>query len=336
MKRLSLALVLVALQGNAQYNSKERDSRSLLRFEVSPIAETDPVISAEDAADDTCIYVPSADAEPIWIIGTDKKRGLEVYNLRGSRVFTYDFGRINNVDLVELGVPLVVGSNRTYNSIDVYRLFSDGSIKLLHRSSTGLKDVYGITVTKNRQGASVYISDKKGRVHEYQMNLNNLEVTLVLKRKFRFKSTVEGLDVDPYYGCLYVAEEDKGLWSLDLEADQPMRSKELVLKSDKDTLIPDFEGVALAEESNGKGYIFISIQGANAYAILERQTYQFKGLFSISASPSHGSVEETDGIEVSTHPRARLFIAQDGHNQPYNQNFKILSLDQIFFNISQQ
>lgn len=336
MKRLSLALVLVALQGNAQYNSKERDSRSLFRFEVSPIAETDPVISYEDAADDTCIYVPSAEAEPIWIIGTDKKRGLEVYDLRGRRAFAYDFGRINNVDLVEIGAPLVVGSNRIHNSIDVYRLFTDGSLKLLHRSSTGLKDVYGITVTKNREGASVYISDKKGRILEYQMNLNNLEVTLVLKRKFRFKSTVEGLDVDPYYGRLYVAEEDKGLWALDLNVDEPIRTKKLVLKTDRDTLIPDFEGVALADENNGNGYIFISIQGANAFAILERQTYQFKGLFSIKASPNHGAVEETDGIELSTHPRARLFIAQDGHNQPYNQNFKILSLDQILFNIRQQ
>ena len=339
MKRLSLALAFVAFQGYAQDYSKERDSRSLLRFEASPIAETEPVISAEDAADDTCIYVPLADDEPIWIVGTDKKRGLEVYDLRGRRAFAYDFGRINNVDVVELDLPLIVGSNRTHNSIDVYRLFADGSLRLLQRTATRLKDVYGITAEKHKEGAIVFVSDKKGRVHEFMLKLEkSTEIDLTLVRQFKFRSTVEGLDVDSYYNRLYVAEEDKGLWILDLEAERPMRTRKMALKTDKTTFIPDFEGVALAEEKDGKGHVFISIQGANEYAILDRETLNILGIFSIldSQNQRKSSVEETDGIEVSTHPRARLFIAQDGHNQPYNQNFKILSLDQILFNINQQ
>jgi len=60
MRLITLALTLCAVQGQAQFEGKERDSRSLPYFEISPIAETTPVASIDDAADDVCIYVPES------------------------------------------------------------------------------------------------------------------------------------------------------------------------------------------------------------------------------------------------------------------------------------
>jgi 3-phytase len=329
MRLLTLACTLLAVQGQAQLNGKERESRSLSYFEISPIAETTPVASPEDAADDICIYVPQAASEPVLIIGTDKKNGLNVYTLDGSLLRSYKVGRVNNVDLIMGDYPIVVTSNRSFNSIDFYRLYADGSLNLLHRELTGLKDVYGITADSGVEYSTVFISDKKGNVLEYKVKIQGEEIISVLTTRVRFSSVVEGLEVDSYYKRLYAAQEDKGLWVLDLN-DPKRKARRLVFKTDKKEFKADFEGVALAETSASTGMIFISIQGSNAYAILDREDLSYEGYFRIIANRMGvDGAEETDGIDVSTHPRARIFIAQDGFNDMQNQNFKIVSFDQL-------
>lgn len=329
MRLITLALTLCAVQGQAQFEGKERDSRSFPYFEISPIAETTPVASPNDAADDVCIYVPQAASEQVLIVGTDKKNGLDVYSLDGSLVRSYDVGRVNNVDLIKADFPIIVASNRSFNSLDFYRLYADGSISLLHRQPTGFKDVYGVTAYSEAETHTVFISDKKGEVLEYVMNITGELLTIEPPKLIRFSSVVEGLDVDVHYNRLYAAQEDKGLWVVDLN-DPSRKSRSLVFRTDKKSFKADFEGVALAETSEGQGYIFISIQGANSYAILNRNDLAPMGNFRIVANRSGvDGAEETDGIDLSTHPRARVFIAQDGFNGEQNQNFKILSFDQL-------
>ena len=329
MRTVTLALIFCVAHGQAQINDKERDSRSLSYFEISPIAETTPVASPDDAADDVCIYVPQAASEPVLIVGTDKKNGLDVYSLDGSLLRSYDVGRVNNVDLIKADFPIIAASNRSFNSLDFYRLYADGSISLLHRESTGLKDVYGVTAYSDAKAHTVFISDKKGKVLEYVLNISGELLTIEPPKLIRFSSVVEGLDVDEHYNRLYVAQEDKGLWVVDLN-DPSRKSRSLVFRTDKKTFKADFEGVALAETSEGEGYIFVSVQGFNSYAILDRKDLTPMGSFRIVANRSEvDGAEETDGIDLSTHPRARVFIAQDGFNGEQNQNFKILSFDQM-------
>ncbi len=50
----------------------------------------------DDAA---VIFIHSGDASKNAIIGTDKQRGLIVYDVQGRAVHRYPFGRINNVGL---------------------------------------------------------------------------------------------------------------------------------------------------------------------------------------------------------------------------------------------
>lgn len=329
MRLLFLALTLCVVQGQAQLNDKERESRSLSYFEISPIAETTPVASPDDAADDVCIYVPHAASEPVLIVGTDKKNGLDVYSLDGSLLRSYDVGRVNNVDLIKADFPVIAASNRSFNSLDFYRLYADGSINLLHRQPTGLKDVYGVTAYSDAETHTVFISDKKGKVLEYVVNISGELLTIEPPKLIRFSSVVEGLDVDEHYNRLYAAQEDKGLWVIDLD-DPTRKSRSLVFKTDKSTFKADFEGVALAETSEGEGYIFISVQGSNSYAVLDRKNLGLRGSFRIVANRSGvDGAEETDGIDLSTHPRALVFIAQDGFNGEQNQNFKMVSFDQL-------
>lgn len=329
MRLITLALTLCAVQGQAQFEGKERDSRSFPYFEISPIAETTPVASPDDAADDSCIYVPQAASEPVLIVGTDKKNGLDVYSLDGSLLRSYDVGRVNNVDLIKADFPIIAASNRSFNSLDFYRLYADGSVSLLHRQPTGLKDVYGVTAYSEAESHTVFISDKKGKVLEYALNISGELLTIEPPKLIRFSSVVEGLDVDVHYNRLYAAQEDKGLWVVDLN-DPSRKSRSLVFKTDNKTFKADFEGVALAETSESEGYVIVSVQGANTFAVIDRKDLKFLTSFSIVANRSGvDGAEETDGIELSTHPRARVFIAQDGFNGEQNQNFKIVSFDQL-------
>lgn len=334
-KKLTAALLAsCSLVLFSQQSSESSDS--LLRFEVVASLETTPVLSAEDAADDVCVWVPDTDAEPIFIIGTDKKRGLETYNECGERIFDAPFGRINNVDLwrSEIG-PIIVGTNRTTNTLDFYSLdIVDGSLELLNRYATGLSDVYGITVRESPELTEVFLSDKRGTVQRYKVALVDRFVSARLIETYKFSSIVEGLEVDPFYQRLYVAQEDKGLWYIDLNNQGAKKVR--FASVDKQLLLPDLEGLALLDLGLGEGYLAVSVQGANAYALFDRKTLSLHALFEIVNNEDVvGAVEETDGIEIINHPRFSFFIAQDGHNQLNNQNYKLVRLGNIFDQLPQ-
>ena len=53
---------------------------------VAAVAETDPVDTAADAADDPAIWRNRRDPAASLVIGTDKKAGIHVYDLSGKRL----------------------------------------------------------------------------------------------------------------------------------------------------------------------------------------------------------------------------------------------------------
>ncbi len=311
-----------------QSTSGELKTNSPLRFEVKAALETTPVLSLDDAADDVCVWIPDNSSDPIFIVGTDKKRGLETYDDNGLRVFDQAFGRINNIDLWNASTgPIVVGSNRTFKSIDFYQLNTfDGSLRLINRYKTELDDVYGITVYQKEESTQVFITDKDGTILQYDVSLVDQFVSARPTGSFRFSSTVEGIKGDSFYQRLFVAEEDKGLWMIDLSSKKKRRAK--VYKTDKVNLVADLEGVALLDFENGEGYLFVSVQGANSYAIFDRKTLEFIAIFTISEGEQIGAVQETDGIEVVSKNNFSYFIAQDGYNEG-SQNYKLVRLEDI-------
>ena len=309
-------------------------------FEIYPSSETQPVSSKDDAADDIAIWINDLNVENSIIIGTNKQVGLDTYNLSGDLIKSYTFGRINNVDIFqefnvgEEKFPLVIGSNRTDNTIFLGRLYSDGSIKKILKNDpkSFIEEVYGITSYNTNDMDYVFISGKDGTLEQWLIEDNKGTINMNLVRTIKFNSIVEGLVSDSYYEKLYVAEETVGLWEININPNIDL-NKKLIFNTDKRYFKPDFEGVTLYKKDNGEGYIFISIQGSNSYAVLDRKSKEFKSVFRIKKSNNIDSVSDTDGIDLSQLSTNKfpegLFIVQDGDNDNQNQNFKFVNLSSI-------
>jgi myo-inositol-hexaphosphate 3-phosphohydrolase len=114
---------------------------------VRPVVETELMPSYGDAADDPAIWVHPEDPSESLVIGTDKQSGLYVYDLEGRLLQSLPDGQINNVD-VRYGFPLggtdvaiVAGSNRSDDSINVYRVDAgDGNGEKEPEPTLGLLD----------------------------------------------------------------------------------------------------------------------------------------------------------------------------------------------------
>ena len=312
---------------------------------VHPTLETDPVASGADAADDPAIWANAANPAASWVIGTDKQGGLHVYDMKGkSRYFAAD-GKMNNVDLragyrlAGRDIVLVTASDRTHKSIAIYALdTSSGALSNIADGvqPTGLSDPYGQCMYRGKSGRTyVFISDPDGLVRQWELVPTRAgKVRARQIRDIKFGSQTEGCVADDASGTLYVAEEDVGLWRVTAE---PVRSATPISVdkvANNPKLKDDMEGVGLYDLGGGRGYLIVSSQGNNSYAVYRREgDNAYLGSFSVIADPAKGidGISETDGLDVSSANLGVDFehgamIAQDGRNMlpVENQNFKFV------------
>jgi 3-phytase len=330
-------------------------------FDVTASCETAPVESPDDGADDPCIWVPSGNHAGTIIVGTDKKFGLETYDLSGNKLNRFGFGNINNVDINPyyfspnpdgiITSALVIGTNRSTHSVDFFRLNESGELFLIHREVIGqeMGDLYGLCAF-SEQGVHYFVaSDKDGTIMRAsyaelsQTNSQNTAghvdkkaISVNDTQVFKLNSTVEGLVADTHHKTLYIAEEDRGIWAYPL-VDHSAFAPRLILVTDDKLLMADIEGLTLYDQGEGQGYILCSIQGANSYGVLDRQSLSLLGIFKIVPSGSIDGAEETDGIDVSAEalpgfPKG-LFVVQDGFNTTEKQNFKFVNWADIEFHL---
>lgn len=318
---------------------------------VQATAETDPVDQGGDAADDPAIWVNPVDPAASLIIGTDKQAGLGVYDLSGKRVHFAADGKMNNVDLrdgFKLGgkaVTLVAASDRTRNAIALYVLdpatrslvpVSDGV------QATGLGDPYGLCLYRSRKGGRIYvfINDTDGRMRQWRLvEAPGGKVRAELVREFAFPSQTEGCVADDDTGVLYVAEEDVALYRMSAEPNGGMARTMVTSVATNPALKDDLEGVSIYRQPNGRGYLVLSSQGNNSYALFRREgDNAYVGSFAIIADGAAGvdGASETDGLDVTSAPMGPAFpkgalVVQDGRNvsPPQTQNFKIVPWDRI-------
>lgn len=308
---------------------------SLPAVTVTATAETDPVgTSNADAADDPAIWRNPADPAKSLIVGTDKKAGLYVYGLDGKRVSFVDGGLVNNVDLVDLGANgVIVGAsdrNDLANAvIQLYRLdTASGALTLLGKGPAGAGEGYGFCMAQVGGRLLAYSVLKSGTILELQIGLAP-QVSFTPLRTMRVATQPEGCVVDTRDGTLYVGEEARGVWRFAPGASEGV----LVAVADGKQLVIDVEGIAIMPEGERGGLLIVSSQGDNAYALYRLPDMTPAGRFRI-AKGTFGATEETDGIELATgsfgpaYPQG-LFVAQDGHNRPRAQNFKLVSWQAI-------
>ncbi|WP_252258472.1 phytase [Erythrobacter aurantius] len=301
---------------------------------VTAVAQTPPVGTAnEDAADDPAIWRNPADPSKSLIVGTDKKGGLYVYNLAGEERSFLAAPGMNNVDLVEIegGRILVIASDRA--DLATAHLFlamldpATGALAPAGRIAVGPGEGYGICIAKpaGSDEVVVFSAPKNGRIYRTVLTPSVAGFAPVTGTLATVATQPEGCIADPRTGTLYIGEEVAGLWAIDMTSGE----KRMVAPIDNRMLVADLEGLAIAPEGEDGGYLVASSQGDNAYAVYRLPGHEPVGRFRIAAG-MFGATEETDGIELDNRDfgpdyPGGLFIAQDGINPPYAQNFKLVS-----------
>ena len=317
---------------------------------VQPKVETEPADSYGDAADDPAIWVDRRDASRSVVIATDKKLGLNVYDLKGKRLQVVPDGRMNNVDLREgfmlAGKPttIVAATNRTTRSISLYRFdpvtrrlasIADGTLE------TGMSDPYGLCMYRSAKSGDYYVianDSVDGKYRQWRVLDRNGKAAIELVREIAVGSQAEGCAADDELGQLYIAEEDVGLWVYSAEPDGG-ENRTAVDKTKGGNLHADVEGVSIYYGADGKGYVIASNQGEDNYAVYRREApHEFVGKFHVVANEALGidGSSETDGLDVVSAPLgadypAGLLVVQDGRNlmPAQRQNFKYVSWQDV-------
>jgi 3-phytase len=352
-RKLAMFFLIFLLLTSCRHNQKAKSEISSLRF-VTAQVETKPVPgdSLSDAADDPAIWINHSHPDSSFIIGTDKKGGLAVYDLLGNELHFYQTGKVNNAD-IRYSFPMnsdtidiLAVSNRTDQSVDLYKISPNGSLEIIHKEQlkSRLKDeVYGLCNYRSVLTGKffVFVNCKDGGVEQWELFSDGGKISGKPVRYLKLDSQVEGMVADDENGYLYVGEEDKGIWRFSAEPDSSDKKELLPLSTMKanGSIEFDIEGLAIYELPDGYGYLIASSQGNDSYAVFERKLpNRYLGSFKIVDGPATDGSQETDGIDVTSTPLnesfpAGLFVAQDGKNidngRAVSQNFKLVRWDSI-------
>ena len=305
---------------------------------VTARGQTPPVGTVrEDAADDPAIWRNPADPAASLVVGTDKKGGLYVYDLKGAQKSFMPAPGLNNVDLVEIenGRILVIASDRSdLTSAHLFLATLDpasGALTPAGRIAVGPGEGYGICIAKSagRDEVVVFSAPKNGTIYRTTLTPSVQGFAPVTTTLTQVATQPEGCIADTRTATLYIGEEDAGIWAIDMNTG----AKRMVAAIDNRMLVADVEGLAIAPEGADGGYLVASSQGDNAFAVYRLPGVTPLGRFRIAAG-QFGSVEETDGIELDNRDfgpdyPGGLFVAQDGINPPYAQNFKYVRWDEV-------
>lgn len=312
--------------------------------DVHATVETAPVSVGGDAADDPAIWVNKKDPAKSVIIGSNKRMGLHVYDLQGKELQFVPHGRMNNVDLRDgfrLGgreVTLVTAGNRSNDTIAIYVLDHDKRT-LVDVAAREIKTAtaYGSCMYRSAKTGKFYyfLANKAGIVEQWELFEAAGKVDAKMVRTFNLPSQLEGCAADDELGHLYVGEEAAGVWKLGAEPEAGDTKTQMALAGAGHPLTPDVEGIAIAATGPGKGYIIVSSQGNNSFAVFRREgDNAFVKSFRVVTANGVDGAEETDGLDVTAAslggPFAKgLIVVHDGVNDDGFQNFKLVPLDRV-------
>lgn len=334
------------IQANVNYTAQTVTSQNKVAMtHIHARTQTTPVAAFGDAADDPAIWINEQDAKNSLILGTDKRRGLMVYDLAGNKVQSLNIGRLNNVDVRQHQAinnethTWITASNRTLNSISVFTVDGENKVNHVTEIATNLPEIYGMCMYSSDSGHYVFINDKSGLFQQYKLTGNANSVTGELVREFTLPSQPEGCSADDKLGQLFAGEEDAGIWYIG--AEPTAGNKAVKLQSVNEQLVADVEGMEIYHANDAR-YLVVSSQGDNSYVLYKisddtQPSLSFAGKFNVIANLDKGidGVGETDGLTVTAmalpgYPEGML-IVQDGYNrmplQP--QNFKVIDWREV-------
>jgi len=282
-------------------------------------------------------------------------------------------------------VDLAIASDRMNDTLAIFKInpnlgFS-GQNPLEEITSVSVPDTifgiddgeataYGLTAytSNNDRKAHIFVSQSDGNKIaqlEIQSGLgaaDELTIDAKIIRTFGVpipphvvanKAFVEGMVVDRETEFLYLAQENFGIWKIDLDS---MDSIEEILKDSNNTvdlvneikpnspLSADIEGLTIYYDNNDSGYLIASSQGDSTFAIYDRAgDNSYLGSFAVEG------VKQTDGLDITSIPLGKeyptgMLIVQDGLNKvpqansnssgkktyDLKTNFKFVSVKDIF------
>jgi len=298
----------------------ERGEAPLIK--ISPDVVTEAVSTDSD---DPAIWINHQSPSESLILGTDKDSsgGIFVFNLDGKILpdkSIRDIERPNNID-VEYGfnlngdtIDLAVFTERYRQALRIYSApemqpIDGGGITVFEGVDTAMEAnaPMGIALYKNTESDSIYaiVSRKYGPQDSTYLWQYVLEpavdrtVTARLVRKFgafSAKAEIEAIAVDDELGYVYYADETAGIRKY--YADPAKGNKELAFFGQND-FTEDQEGISLLDKGEGKGYIIVSDQQANAFNIYPREGKEENPHRHEKIKALHLSTIESDGNEVS-------------------------------------
>ena len=334
------------IQANVNYAAQTSVSNSKVAMtHLHASAQTTPVAAFGDAADDPAIWINEQDAKNSLILGTDKRRGLMVYDLAGNKVQSLNAGRLNNVDVRQHQSinnqtnTWITASNRTLNSISVFTVDGENKVNHVTEVETNLPEIYGMCMYSSDSGHYVFVNDKSGLFQQYKLTGEQDNLSGELVREFTLPSQPEGCSADDKLGQLFAGEEDAGIWYIG--AEPTSGNKAVKLQSVNEQLVADVEGMEIYHGDDER-YLVVSSQGDNSYVLYNisddtQPSLSLAGKFNVIANLDKGidGAGETDGLTVTSkalpgYPEGML-IVQDGYNrmplQP--QNFKVIDWREV-------
>lgn len=314
------------LEGRPLRKTLDTPAQRVVYPSVTPSLETEVVPDIGDIADDPAIWVHPEDPGLSLIIGTDKARGLRVYDLAGNQRQELLVGRLNNVDLGRIGnTTIAVASNRTNKTIDLFRLNKQSQeFSYLDSQPVELDDPYGLCVATLNDSLNIFVGGKDGTLQWWRFDGMNFSLTDTTN----LPSQTEGCAMDYNTGQLFIGVEAEGIWRFSLEGNRFTQ----VSITRTDRLTPDVEGLAVYES-----LLVASSQGDDSYVLFDLATMKPVIKFRIASDPEKGidGASETDGLEVTSlplpgYPRG-ILVVQDGRNRmpDETQNFKIVDMRDV-------
>ncbi|MDO4264068.1 MAG: phytase, partial [Deinococcus sp.] len=326
---------------------------------VQARAQTAPVGDPADS-DDPAIWVDAADPARSFVIATRKEGGLTVFDLQGQTIQDLNPGgiRYNNVDLVRgfrLGgatVDLAVTSDRRGDRVAAFvidpqtrtlRDVTSPATPLLFSPSSGSdgkRTAYGLAAYRTGAGEDRVLVSQNGFpvVGEFALYDDGQGVSVRPLRRVELPAqrpglTVddpqfEGMVVDAEQGVAFLGQEQIGVWRWDLDGRRSVLLDQVAPLAPR--LQADVEGLTLVRGRAGRGYLLVSSQGSNAYAVYSRDGKQYFGSFQVAAGSD--LVQDSDGADVVLSPLGSdypggLLVVQDGEagGVEGQTNFKLVS-----------
>ncbi len=317
--------------------------------QVQPTVQTPAASARGDVIDDPAIWHHAVTPAQSRILATDKRNGLEVYDLQGKLLQQLKVGRLNNVD-VRYGLPfagkphdVAVASLRNNNSLQLFAINSQGEVTDAGQIATQLEDIYGLCLFQPAAGqVEVFVNDKSGLIEQYQLSSDGKRWQGRKVRQLQVPGQPEGCVVDDARQQLYVGEEDVGIWRFAAAANASSVGENIIL-ADGETLVADVEGLAFAPGE--QPYLLASSQGNDSYVLFSAlPPYQAVLRFRVMTNPELAidGTSETDGLDLTVRSLGPGFtegalIIQDGRKRmpEQGQNLKYIPWQSVLQLIGQ-